>query len=279
MADKNGNGLKKILLVDDEPNFVEAFSRTLSAKNYEVLSCDAQNQAQKLIKQNPDMIVIGTMSPAGEAFALHQWIKESPEYRDLPLIVIDAKQEERPIRGWRWHEGMQLEADEYLSKPIEPAALVPRIHGLLEQMTRMIKVLVVDDHTMVRNGISAVLALQNDIEVVGESDNGKDAVDKVSRLKPDVTLMDIAMPVMSGLEATKIISKQNPDTKILILTQFDDEENMFVARQAGAKGFIAKKAASDDLITGVKAVDADRYFPKSIAYVAANWKEEEEEDS
>jgi len=269
----NGKQKRKILLVDDEPNFVEACKRTFEANNYTVTSTDNKEQAQELMHQDPDIVVIGTITPAGEAFQLHQWMKSHSRYKDMPLVVIDAKYEERPIRGWRWFEGMQLEADEYVSKPIEPASLAPRIHSLLEQAMRMIKVLVVDDHTMVRNGICAVLALQKDIEVIGEADNGKDAIDKVARLMPNVTLMDIVMPVMSGLEATKQISKNNPDTKVLILTQFDDEENMFVAKQAGAQGFIPKKAASSDLITGIKAVDAGRYFPKSFAYVTANWKE------
>lgn len=270
---ENGKTKRKILLVDDEPNFTEAFTRTLEAKDYSVISTDSKTHAQDLMHQDPDIVVLGTITPAGEAFSLHQWLKRHPKYKDTPLVAIDAKYEERPIRGWRWFEGMQLEADEYVSKPIEPAALVPRIHSLLEQVMRMIKVLVVDDHTMVRNGICAVLALQKDIEVIGEAENGKDAIDKAARLRPNVALMDIVMPVMSGLEATKQICKNNPATRVLILTQFDDEENMFVAKQAGAQGFIPKKAASTDLITGIKAVDAGRYFPKSFAYVTANWKE------
>jgi len=270
---QNAKTKRKILLVDDEPNFVEACKRTFEVKDYAVINTDSKEQAQELMHQDPDIVVIGTMTPAGEAFSLHQWLKGHSRYKDTPLVVIDAVYEERPVRGWRWFEGMQLEAEEYLSKPIEPASLAPRIHSLLEQAMHMIKVLVVDDHTMVRNGICAVLALQKDIEVIGEAENGKDAIDKVARLMPNVTLMDIVMPVMSGLEATKQISKDCLSTKVLILTQFDDEENMFVAKQAGAQGFIPKKAASSDLITGIRAVDAGRYFPKSFAYVSANWKE------
>jgi DNA-binding NarL/FixJ family response regulator len=81
------------------------------------------------------------------------------------------------------------------------------------------------------------------------------------------------MPVMSGLEATKRISKEYPQTKILILTQYDEDENMFVAKQVGAYGFIPKTAASSDLLTGIRTVGAGRYFPKSFAYVTANWPE------
>jgi len=95
----------------------------------------------------------------------------------------------------------------------------------------------------------------------------------VQRLTPNVAVMDIIMPVMSGLEATKQITAEYPETKILILTQYDEEENMFVAKQVGAYGFIAKSAASSDLLTGIRTVGEGRYFPRSFAYVSANWPE------
>ena len=167
-------------------------------------------------------------------------------------------------------EGLQLKAEEYLSKPLECAALVPKIEKLLDKITRRIRVLVVDDHSVVREGIRALLNMQDDIEVVGEALDGKDAIEKVHQLSPDVTLMDIIMPVMNGLEATSQISSEGLPTKVLILTQYDDEENMFVANQVGAYGFIAKKAASSDLMTGIRAVGEGRYFPKAFAYVSAN---------
>ena len=138
---------------------------------------------------------------------------------------------------------------------------------------KKIRVLITDDHTMVRDGICAVLTLQKDIEVVGEAVNGQDAIEKVKRLMPNVALMDIVMPVMSGLEATKRITQECPKTKVLILTQYDEEENMFVAKQAGAQGFIPKKAASSDLLNGIRAVATGRYFPPAFAYVTANWEE------
>jgi len=263
---------KKILLIDDEPDFVDALSRTLEAKSYQVITT-SKAQAQEMMKEEPDIVILGTITPAGEAFRLHQWLKGHPRYKDIPLLVIDAREKERHIKGWRREEGMQLEAEGYVSKPIEPAALVPRIQKLLEVAFRTIKVLVTDDHTMVRDGICAVLSLQKDIDVVGEAVNGQDAIEKVKRLVPNVVLMDIVMPVMSGLEATKRITRECPETKVLILTQYDDEENMFVAKQSGAQGFIPKRAASSDLISGVRAVGAGRYFPPAFAYVSAHWKE------
>ena len=263
---------KKILLIDDEPDFVDACSRTLEAKSYQVITA-SQEQAQEMMKEKPDMVILGTIAPAGEAFRLHQWLKGHPKYKDIPLLVIDAREEERRIRGWRREEGMQLEAEGYVSKPIEPASLVPRIQSLLEEMLKTIKILVTDDHTMVRDGICAVLALQKDMDVVGEAVNGQDAIEKVKRLMPNVVLMDIVMPVMSGLEATKRITQEYPETKVLILTQYDEEENMFVAKQAGAQGFIPKRAASSDLLSGIRAVAAGRYFPPAFAYVTAHWQE------
>jgi len=263
---------KKILLIDDEPDFVEAFSRTLQAKSYQVITTN-KAQAEEMMKDEPDIVILGTITPAGEAFRLHQWLKGHPRYKDIPLLVIDARLEERHIKGWRREEGMQLEAEGYVSKPIEPASLAPRIQSLLEEATRTIKVLVTDDHTMVRDGICAVLTLQKDMEVVGEAVNGQDAIEKVLRLSPNVALMDIVMPVMSGLEATKRIAKECPQTKVLILTQYDEEENMFVAKQAGAHGFIPKRAASSELISGIRAVGAGRYYPPAFAYVTANWPE------
>jgi NarL family two-component system response regulator LiaR len=135
----------------------------------------------------------------------------------------------------------------------------------MEAMTRKIRVLVTDDHTMVRTGICSVLSLQKDIEVVGEAENGQDAFDKVLRLLPNVALIDIVMPVMSGIEATKLISRECPETKVLILTQYDDEENEIIAKQSGAYGFIPKKAASSDLVKGVRYVGQGKYFPSSFA--------------
>jgi DNA-binding NarL/FixJ family response regulator len=165
---------------------------------------------------------------------------------------------------------MQLEAEDYVAKPVEPAALALRIQRILEETTRKIKVLVVDDHTMVRDGITAVLMLQRDLVVVGEAVNGREAVEKVLRLMPDVALMDIVMPVMNGLEATRQIKSQCPQTKVLILTQYDEQENMLVASQAGAHGFIPKKAASEQLIAGIRTVYGGNYFPESFAKLVSN---------
>jgi len=261
---------EKILIIDDEPDFVEAFRRTLEARLYQVMTTSNTALAREMMKADPDLIVLGTVAPAGELFSMYQWLKRNPRYKDIPLMVIDAQYKERPIKGLRRFEGVRMDPDEYVSKPVEPASLVPLIQSLLEEATKKIEVLVADDHTMVRNGICAVLTLQKDIELVGEAADGKDALEKVLRLIPNVALMDIVMPVMSGLEATKQISKECPQTKVLILTQYDEEENMLVARKAGAYGFIPKRAASSELIRGIRTVNAGRYYPASFAEISSH---------
>jgi len=131
---------------------------------------------------------------------------------------------------------------------------------------RKIRVLIVDDHIIVRDGICSLLALAGDMEIVGEAANGMEALEKVGKSLPDVVLMDIAMPIMDGLEAIRRIRKEFSDTKILVLTQYDDRAHVFPAIQAGANGFVSKTAASSELTSGIRAVFAgDSYLSPSVA--------------
>ncbi len=131
---------------------------------------------------------------------------------------------------------------------------------------RKTKVLIVDDHAIVRDGICSLLALAGDMEVVGEAANGMEGLEKVGKLLPDVVLMDIAMPIMGGLEAIRRIHKEFSEIKILVLTQYDDRDHVFPAIQAGANGFISKTAASSELTSGIRAVFAgESYLSPSIA--------------
>ena len=125
---------EKILIIDDEPEFVDAFSRTFEARFYTVSIASSKEQAQEMMETQPDIVVLGTMAPAGTAFSLHKWLKRHSKYKDIPLMVIDARYDERPVKGWRRFEGIQLESDAYVSKPIEPAALVPQIQFLLAEV-------------------------------------------------------------------------------------------------------------------------------------------------
>lgn len=261
---------KTILIIDDEPGFVEALRMTLLSRSCEVLTASSVEQAQKIPFLEPDLVVLGTITPTGQAFHFHKWLKNHPRYKEVPLIIVDAAPHERRAKGWRRHEGMRMEeVEDYVSKPIEPASLVPRILELLAEEIRKITVLVVDDHALIREGISAVLGLQKDITLVGEAVNGRDAIEKTLRLVPHVVLMDIVMPIMNGLEAARAISRECPLSKVLMLTQYDEEENMQAARNARAHGFIPKRAASSDLLTGIKSVYEGRYFPSSFMKMEA----------
>jgi DNA-binding NarL/FixJ family response regulator len=129
-----------------------------------------------------------------------------------------------------------------------------------------IRVLVVDDHTIVRDGICALLGLAGDMEVVGEAANGREALEMVRKLMPDVVLMDMAMPVMGGLEATRRIHKEFPKVKVLALTQYDDKAYVFPVIEAGASGFISKTAASSELASGIRSVHrGDSFLSPSVA--------------
>jgi DNA-binding NarL/FixJ family response regulator len=129
-----------------------------------------------------------------------------------------------------------------------------------------IRVLIADDHNVMREGIRALLDLHNDLDVVAEVGDGREAVEKASQLSPDVVLMDIAMPLMDGLEASRRIRKRCPDTRILVLTQYENEEHMLASLKAGATGCICKRAASSELLTAIRSVHrGDFYISPSAA--------------
>ena len=120
--------------------------------------------------------------------------------------------------------------------------------------TKTIKVAVADDQALVRGGFSVLLRSADDIEVVGEAANGREAVDLVALEHPDVILMDIRMPEMDGLEATRRIVERGNTTRVLILTTFDLDEYVFGALRAGASGFLLKDTLPDDLLAAVRVV-------------------------
>ena len=129
-----------------------------------------------------------------------------------------------------------------------------------------IRVLIVDDHAILRDGIRALLAVHDDVEVVGEAADGREAIDKACQLSPDVVLMDIAMPLMDGLEATRRIHKENPEAKILILTQHDSKEYVISSVKAGAAGCVPKRAVASELVSAVRVVHrGDSYLYPSVA--------------
>ncbi|HDH09945.1 MAG TPA: response regulator transcription factor [Chloroflexi bacterium] len=121
-------------------------------------------------------------------------------------------------------------------------------------MAKSIRILIADDHAIVRKGIRALLATEADIEVVGEAADGKEAVEKAERLHPDVILMDLVMPGMDGIEATRRITTRQPEIRILVLTSFAEDEKVFPALKAGALGYLLKDAGPEELVRAIRQV-------------------------
>ena len=121
-------------------------------------------------------------------------------------------------------------------------------------MSQAIRVLIVDDHTIVRKGIRALLAEIAGIEVVGEADNGQAAIAQAETLHPDVILMDLAMPKMDGIEATRQIKASQPESRILVMTSFAADDKVFPAIKAGALGYLLKESAPEDLVQAIRQI-------------------------
>jgi NarL family two-component system response regulator LiaR len=118
-------------------------------------------------------------------------------------------------------------------------------------MSQALRVLIVDDHTIVRKGIRALLTEIAGIEVVGEAADGQEAVAQANRLHPDVILMDLAMPKMDGIEATRQIKASQPESRILVMTSFATDDKVFPAIKAGALGYLLKESAPEDLVEAI----------------------------
>ncbi|WP_062109041.1 response regulator [Bacillus niameyensis] len=116
----------------------------------------------------------------------------------------------------------------------------------------MIKVLLIDDHEMVRIGVSAYLSVQKDIEVVGEASDGAEGAEMALALRPDIILMDLVMEPMDGIESTKLILKQWPEAKIMIVTSFLDDEKVYPALEAGASSYILKTSTASEIADAIR---------------------------
>lgn len=123
-----------------------------------------------------------------------------------------------------------------------------------------IKLLLVDDHEIVRAGLRMLFSAENDMEIIGEVGSGDEAVQAVQQLHPDVVIMDVAMPGIGGIEATRRIKQNSPDTVVLALTMHEDEQYFFEMLNAGASGYIPKRAAPDDLVSAIRVVHQGNVF-------------------
>lgn len=133
-----------------------------------------------------------------------------------------------------------------------------------------IRVLLADDHTILRVGLRSFLGYYDDIQVVGEAQDGAAAVALVKELQPDVVLMDIAMPGVNGIQATRLIHEQRPETKVLILSQYEDPQYVLPLLRAGASGYILKDALGTDLLTAIRVVaNGETFLSPSVAKILA----------
>jgi DNA-binding NarL/FixJ family response regulator len=123
-----------------------------------------------------------------------------------------------------------------------------------------LRILIADDHGIVRSGLKLLLDRQSDLEVVAEAEDGVDALDKALTERPDVAILDVAMPRMTGLQATHEIRKQAPEVQVLILSMHEDERYLFEALRAGAAGYVLKRAADKDLLEAVRAASRGEPF-------------------
>lgn len=131
---------------------------------------------------------------------------------------------------------------------------------------KKIRVLLAEDHIIVRQGICSLLNSQEDIEVVGEASNGREALELTKRLRPNIAIMDISMPLLNGLEAIRQIKKSTPETRIIVLTIHSDEEYVFQAFRVGAAGYLVKTTAFADLLSAIRAVNqGDAFLSPSVS--------------
>lgn len=137
----------------------------------------------------------------------------------------------------------------------------------------MIKCLIVDDQKLFREGLSTLLSVWEDIEIIGEANNGLEAIEKTAALSPDVILMDLRMPELGGVAATKHIVEAHPASRIIVLTTFDDDDSIFDALRAGAAGYLLKDVSSDKLVEAIRTTAAGNSFlqPSVAAKVLAEF--------
>ncbi len=146
-------------------------------------------------------------------------------------------------------------------------------------MPDLIRILLVDDHAVLRAGLKALLDAEDDLRVVGEAGTGEEAIEKVKLMKPDVVVMDLSMPGIGGLEATKKIAELGLGTKVLVLTVHAEEEYLLPVLEAGGSGYVTKTSADMDLIQAIRTVARDEVFlyPSATRLLLRRYKQAEED--
>lgn len=135
-----------------------------------------------------------------------------------------------------------------------------------------IRIIIADDHTLLRDGLRALFASVPDIEVIGEAESGADAISKAEQLQPDVILMDIQMPGINGIQATRQIVSKQPEIGVIVVTMYKDDDSVFAAMRAGARGYILKGADQDEMLRAIRAVaSGEALFGPEIATRLVNF--------
>jgi DNA-binding NarL/FixJ family response regulator len=247
---------KKILIIDNERKFRYRLGELFRQKHYAVISVTNKTRALKLLDSKQfDMVILGTVTPKTDMLYLYKSFIRNPSCKEIPLIIINGPETsyfsaEPNIEGYENPARFN-----YFFKPIKADRILYFIEKQLDKTLKKIRVLLVDDQEMVRESIRIILDMHKDIEVIGEAKHGKEAIEKTIKLMPDVVLMDIIMPGMDGLEATRHIIKTWNDAKVLILSQSDSTETIRASCNAGACGFISKSSMTSHLISKVRSAN------------------------
>ena len=144
-----------------------------------------------------------------------------------------------------------------------------------------IRLILADDHALVRSGLRMLLEAQPDMEIVAEVENGREAVEKTLEIRPDIVLMDVMMPDMNGIEATRIIKESVPETAVMALTMYEDEQYFYEMLKAGASGYVPKRAAPEVLVTAIHTVARGEVFlyPSMAAHLVNSYKQKDDDES
>ena len=135
---------------------------------------------------------------------------------------------------------------------------------------KKLRILLADDHVVMRKGLRALLERQSNLEVVGESENGRETIELAASLRPDVVVMDVGMPMLNGIEATKTIVTENPQISVVILSMHVDESYVMRALKAGARGYLLKDSAPGDLMNAIQAVSQNKsFFSPKVSHILA----------
>ena len=229
----------KILIVDDHRMYRDGLKAMLARQIDMVVVGEAENGQEAITRTHelhPNVILMDVKMPVMDGVeATRRILAEMPDMKILALTMCSEQECSYGI--------MNAGARGYISKGGDFEELTAAIR----KETARTRILIVDDHQMYREGLKAMLACQPDMVVVGESENGLDAVAKARELHPDIILMDVNMPVMNGAEATSRILAELPNTKILALSIQADDGYMASMLQAGAVGYVLKGSSSEKL--------------------------------